>query len=79
MFFDTGCCNPFAEWIIYHASGESTKDFTFCAFTTELQSFITDREHRFRVCLLYSDADAIAKVGSQLDVIPCEIENVADS
>ena len=79
VLLDAGSSNPFAERVVHHASNETTKHFSISTLAAELQGFIADWEHRFCVRLLYPDADTIPKVGSQLYVIPCEIEYVADA
>ena len=79
VLLDSGLFNPFLQWMLRHASFQSFEHFSRAGYSAQFVCFITDGESCFRLCLLCTDAQAIALVGCNLEIFPLQFQNVADA
>lgn len=70
---------PSLQWNLYHASLESFEDLAHAIAAAELQCLIADWKSRFCSCLDSLDANPVTSIGSQFNLIPCQVENVTDA
>lgn len=70
---------PVFQWVVNHTLLQAFENLTSIWRTAQLVGFVADRECRFRLGFLCSDTQAIALVGSDGEVFPLKIENIANA
>lgn len=79
MLFDAGSLNPVLERHIDHRTCQSLEDFAFTTFPTEFKSLVTYRQNCLGGGLLRPDSDAWTFIGSNAEIVPCQVLYITDT
>lgn len=79
MLLNAGSLYPVLERDIDHWTCKTLKDLSFTSFSAKSKSLVAYRENGFSGCLLGSDSDAWAFIGSNTDIVPCQVLYIADT
>lgn len=77
VFVDSGGLNPFFQPSVDELACEALEYFAFGRSTAEFECLVTDGDGSFGIGLLCLDADAFTARWIVLDVVPFELEDVA--
>ena len=70
---------PVTERIVRHTTSQTFKNFSCVGLSAKLIRFETDGQCCFGLGFHGSDTDAIASVRGNLEILPFEIQNIADT
>ena len=79
VLLDAGSLNPVFERHIDHRTCQPLEDLPFTTFSTEFKSLVTYRQDSLGGCLLSPDSDTWTFIGSDAEIVPCQILYIADT
>ena len=79
FLLDSGIFEPFLEWFTRMCSTQSFEYHAAAGLAAIRQGFVAQRQCCLRLGLLGADPHTVAAVGGHFDVLPTELQNIADA